>query len=349
MEEIFFEGEKYISTKRAAVITGYAKDYVGQLSRMGKIIARRVGRSWYVQEQSILEHKVAADVGEMEAQNNDNKSPIVLVSNDVLGEVEVDKSTASSLLVEQPEIQVTGRVVEGIKNAEEEFPIDRGIVHKMEYVEKITAPDVLDSREDNSLRASGLGDEHNITRARPGLYQENINSPDKVSILSAREEGHKASQNIPTRLVDGYDVITAPRTNGDIAATSPHILDVRDIDNEGTKVDATLDPVSNISKTHNNGVQDYPNSSLVGELKMTFDGLKKIEQEGEKETMISYQDSKKNHSSYKIIIAIAWVILFGIILYSNSFLLRVDYADEKAINSKFTIIPISNLILKSQK
>lgn len=56
MEELVIQGKKYISSKRAANITGYAKDYVGQLARQGKVPATRVGRSWYVDEQAILTH-----------------------------------------------------------------------------------------------------------------------------------------------------------------------------------------------------------------------------------------------------------------------------------------------------
>lgn len=56
MDSIDLQGKKYISSKRAAKITGYAQDYVGQLARGEKIPATRVGRSWYVSERDILEH-----------------------------------------------------------------------------------------------------------------------------------------------------------------------------------------------------------------------------------------------------------------------------------------------------
>ncbi len=56
MDELDIKGKKYISSKRAAEITGYAKDYVGQLARSGKIAATRFGRAWYVEESAILAH-----------------------------------------------------------------------------------------------------------------------------------------------------------------------------------------------------------------------------------------------------------------------------------------------------
>ncbi len=57
MDELIIDEEKYISSKHAAKITGYAKDYVGQLCREGRIEARLVGRSWYVLESSVREHR----------------------------------------------------------------------------------------------------------------------------------------------------------------------------------------------------------------------------------------------------------------------------------------------------
>lgn len=57
MDEILIEDKKYISSKQAAKITGYAKDYVGQLCREGRVPARLVGRGWYVLESAIQDHR----------------------------------------------------------------------------------------------------------------------------------------------------------------------------------------------------------------------------------------------------------------------------------------------------
>lgn len=61
MDTLTIDGESYLSSKRAAKITGYAKDYVGQLCREGRIDAKLVGRNWYVREQSIREHRFGQD------------------------------------------------------------------------------------------------------------------------------------------------------------------------------------------------------------------------------------------------------------------------------------------------
>lgn len=57
MDELTLDNKKYLSSKRAAQVTGYAKDYVGQLCREGHVEARLVGRNWYVLETSILDHR----------------------------------------------------------------------------------------------------------------------------------------------------------------------------------------------------------------------------------------------------------------------------------------------------
>ncbi len=55
MDEVIIKGNKYISSKRASKISGYAKDYVGQLVRAGKLHAVKVGRSWFVDERGLLQ------------------------------------------------------------------------------------------------------------------------------------------------------------------------------------------------------------------------------------------------------------------------------------------------------
>ncbi|MBI2109521.1 MAG: hypothetical protein HYT93_05165, partial [Parcubacteria group bacterium] len=57
--EFFWGDKKYVSSKRAAEISGYAPDYIGQLCRKRKLECRLIGRGWFVTEASLLEHKNA--------------------------------------------------------------------------------------------------------------------------------------------------------------------------------------------------------------------------------------------------------------------------------------------------
>lgn len=63
MDELTIDGKTYVSSKRAAKLTGYAKDYVGQLCREGRLESRLVGRSWYVLLDALNSHRFKA--GEM--------------------------------------------------------------------------------------------------------------------------------------------------------------------------------------------------------------------------------------------------------------------------------------------
>lgn len=60
-EFVSFDGKDYISASRASQITGYNQDYVGQLARTGKILARQVGNRWFVERSGILAHKEQKD------------------------------------------------------------------------------------------------------------------------------------------------------------------------------------------------------------------------------------------------------------------------------------------------
>lgn len=58
---ISFDGKDYVSAIRAAKITGYTSDYVGQLARARSVAGRQVGNRWYVEREGILAHKKEKD------------------------------------------------------------------------------------------------------------------------------------------------------------------------------------------------------------------------------------------------------------------------------------------------
>lgn len=53
MDELEISGKRYISSRRAAKQHGYHSDYIGQLVRAGKVDGQKVGRAWYVDEESL--------------------------------------------------------------------------------------------------------------------------------------------------------------------------------------------------------------------------------------------------------------------------------------------------------
>ncbi len=67
-DALILQDKKYISAKRAAIIFGYSSDYVGQLCREGKIECTMVGRSWFVSEESVLNHKLSNSESEVSTE-----------------------------------------------------------------------------------------------------------------------------------------------------------------------------------------------------------------------------------------------------------------------------------------
>lgn len=82
MDELVIGDKTYISSKRAAAITGYAKDYIGQLCREGRVEAKLVGRSWYVFEPSLKKHRFKEEETSVEevSQAETKEEPISEVS-----------------------------------------------------------------------------------------------------------------------------------------------------------------------------------------------------------------------------------------------------------------------------
>lgn len=58
---VSFDGKDYVTASRAAKLTGYNQDYVGQLARAGKILSRQIGNRWYVDREGLMRHKQEKD------------------------------------------------------------------------------------------------------------------------------------------------------------------------------------------------------------------------------------------------------------------------------------------------
>ena len=52
-DEIFFDGVRYVSAGQAASFLGITRDYVARLCKEAKLAGKRVGREWYVSNDSL--------------------------------------------------------------------------------------------------------------------------------------------------------------------------------------------------------------------------------------------------------------------------------------------------------
>lgn len=68
MDTVILDGVQYIKATEAAKQFDYTSDYVGQLCRGKKVDARLVGRTWFVNPESLQEHKTGAKPGKPKAE-----------------------------------------------------------------------------------------------------------------------------------------------------------------------------------------------------------------------------------------------------------------------------------------
>lgn len=126
MDELIIGEKTYLSSKRAAKITGYAKDYVGQLCREGRVEARLVGRNWYVLESSIREHRfgVAGEPEAVVSEMQETEAPQQEIPAITWGapryEVE-EPATVPALLPKDPEVLEARKVVSEMQDAWKEW------------------------------------------------------------------------------------------------------------------------------------------------------------------------------------------------------------------------------------
>ena len=82
-DDVIVDDKEYISSKRAAEISGYTQDYIGQLARGGQIDAQRIGGLWFVSMDSLLSYKSkAADFKPQPPASNPQNEPGSMISLD---------------------------------------------------------------------------------------------------------------------------------------------------------------------------------------------------------------------------------------------------------------------------
>jgi excisionase family DNA binding protein len=53
--------EGWINTEQAETLTGYAQAYLRRLANQGRIEARKVGRDWLINQESLLTYRAQMD------------------------------------------------------------------------------------------------------------------------------------------------------------------------------------------------------------------------------------------------------------------------------------------------
>lgn len=113
MDELEISGKRYISTRRAAREHGYHSDYMGQLIRSKKVAGQKVGRAWYIEEQSLAAYlgKELQPVRleqQVQPEQVAQKAPVADVAPAVVERVIVEEPAAvvASVPVSEPVVEV---------------------------------------------------------------------------------------------------------------------------------------------------------------------------------------------------------------------------------------------------
>ena len=164
MDEITLDGKTYVSSKRAAAITGYAKDYVGQLCREGRVEARLVGRNWYILESSIREHRFGPDTSKEPVKDENTKWESATYASETPSAIPTFESV-QKIYREEPLETATAHseTVLEMQNAWQDWFSSKNITKPTEEV-LLESPEIIEEREESTTEAVQI---HEIPEDEP--------------------------------------------------------------------------------------------------------------------------------------------------------------------------------------
>jgi hypothetical protein len=234
MDEITLDDKTYVSSKKAAQITGYAKDYVGQLCREGRVEARLVGRNWYVLEASIRAHRFGSESeekpaigiemgGDMKWQPSNYSSetpsePIpLIVPQESAPQINILEGRNPEFSAIKPEIpEVSSKVVKEMQSAwhdwfakTNELKVSEEILleNHVNQIEKDSEPvtlekvtEIIENKEEKPDPVSevGFGEEEIVPIHRTFSAPAPVQAPVAPAAPSTRTYG--ASREIPSHM-----------------------------------------------------------------------------------------------------------------------------------------------------
>lgn len=143
MDELEISGKRYISTRRAAREHGYHSDYMGQLIRSGKVAGQKVGRAWYIDEQSLAAYFNKEQVIEPEVAPIE-QAPVEVpaAAPQAEPEPEVVAEVVAVQVEEIVEPEIVEPVVEVRQAIVQDFFVPEAVEEKV-VVKKITEPEEI--------------------------------------------------------------------------------------------------------------------------------------------------------------------------------------------------------------
>ncbi len=206
MDELTIGDKIYVSSKKAAKITGYTKDYVGQMCREGRVEARLVGRNWYVLESSLMEHRFGAE----EVVQEEDEAPVEESAQEEKEDVWMaptykreDPVLVPPLVAREPDQEQAKQVVSDMQTAWQEWF----------STQKDTPKNLPDGSEDftpDTLPAIVVEEKVNLTRVHESVSEEKaipeeFQPAEEVPLTIHREERIEAP--VQERKIQSEEVI----------------------------------------------------------------------------------------------------------------------------------------------
>lgn len=217
MDELQIKGKTYISSKRAHATTGYAKDYIGQLARAGKIPATRVGRAWYVDESALraygfIEETDASADSALVTASVPATSSAIETARTVLKNRNHSRTipTIAHAFISSPNhFQKTWSQVRYSPDQKESFPplVKSSVVSTIEIQKPIKEISAI--REDNVLRVRIMQDQRIAhapiqTKTKPGTDTLKVAAPLPVAVKKSIPKQRQTARRIRVAVPSPY-------------------------------------------------------------------------------------------------------------------------------------------------
>ncbi len=148
MDELEISGKRYISTKRAGKDHKYHADYIGQLIRAKKVEGQKVGRSWYVDADSLAAY-LGTEAAPRPADAPVARIPATVVEEAVEAPEPVEAEQLDAVQIEEVEESpvVAQSIEEDADNADEQLVDEEVVSHTSAKVEPVFYRTTKEARE----------------------------------------------------------------------------------------------------------------------------------------------------------------------------------------------------------
>ncbi len=206
MEILSIDGKSFVKASRLAKEFGYTSDYIGQLCRADKVDAQLVGRSWYVDRESLQSHKDGKYKKKSELLNG-RAVPATLRRSNIV----VKPKSSSSFLYDEDETDLIPNPYKQVVD-EKEHKLAINIARPdygnrpLGEIKNLSVKDTTDNDSDNTFTDSSRETvKQEVIQTRTQTQDKTIKPKIRTTMgdIGNIKIGHKLSKRIPQRKKQG--------------------------------------------------------------------------------------------------------------------------------------------------